>query len=335
MRLLIRTALVASLLFVAPLQVLAQTVVCGTALDPGSPLGWQSAKKAAGDLGNQAAFRILKERYAAAALTWPTAISRPASEAFAALDDGRDKVANFEITKSGTDPLALRQGVFHGQPYFVELPVDAPPQLCAPTEQKNARIEFGSVIQGVADAVGELGAPAIGLVADRVVELEKKFDRYLFEGFPMFPWEAAVNSWFLANEHLVEGPPRHQIVFAHPAAGLVVSVEEDARSDAGASLSIEPIGWVRYTKDYRHWMGVSLLAVFPGDRDLGYGVAFNYDMFKLGVTWHDDDTGEHDGAAVFLGLDLYKFLDGKYREYDAYRDRLRSLAAPPAPEPAR
>jgi hypothetical protein len=326
------SALVTVLLtMLAPLPTSAETVVCGATVDANSPLGWTSAQAAAGNDDNAAALRILKERYHAAALTWPASIARPAAEAFAALDAGADKVANFEVTKSGQNPLALQQGVFHGQPYFVELPIDTQSPLCSPQEIKNARIQYATVIQGVSDAVGAFGAQAIGLAADRVVELEATFDRYLFEGFPMFPWEAAVNSWLLTRDHLVDGPPRQQIVLAHPAAGMVISSADDAKSDTGATLSIEPLGWVHYSKDYRHWMGVSLVAVFPADRDAGYGVAFNYDMFKFGVTWHDDDTGEHDGAAVFLGLDLYKFLDAKYREYDGYRDRVRALAQPPPP----
>ena len=330
----IRGATVALLLAaLAPWPLLADTVVCGASLDPQSPLGWQDALKHAGNTTDTAtaALRILKERYHEAALSWPESIATPAADAFAALDAGREKVANFEVTKSGQNPLALLQGVFHGQPYFVELPIAADSPLCSPAKLKTARIEFASVVQGVSDAVGAFNVDAISLAADRVAALEDTFDRYLFEGFPMFPWEAAVNSWALAKKHLVEGPPRHQIVLAHAAAGMVVSVASDTKSDTGATLSIEPIGWVRYDKDYRHWWGLSLLAVFPGDRDAGYGVAVNYDMFKLGVTWHDDDTGQHDGAAVFLGLDLYKFLDAKYREYDGYRDQLRLLAQPESP----
>jgi hypothetical protein len=212
----------------------------------------------------------------------------------------------------------------------VELPIDAGSALCTPSDLRKARIEFATVITGVGDAAGEAIAPGVERVAGRITELEQTFDRYLFEGFPMFPWEAAVNSLVLTKDHIAEGPPRYQIVLAHPAAGMVVSMEGN-KSDMGATVSIEPVGFVRYTKDYRHWMGVSLLAVFPADRNAGYGIAFNYDMFKLGVTWHDDNTGDYDGAAVFVGLDLYKFLDAKYREYDGYRDRVRSLAEPTPP----
>lgn len=316
-----------ALLGLASRSGIAETVVCDVTLDPNSPLGWKSAQAAVGDTQEPiaAAFRILKVRYEAAAMTWPRSIAVPAAEAFAALDEGREKVANFVVEKSGTDPMKLRQGVFHGRPYFVELPVrrdDA--LLCSPEEVKRARVEFATVVQAVSDGIGVATAPAIAQAAERVSELESQFDRYLFEGFPMFPWEAWINSLLLTNEHLVEGPPRYQIVFAHPAAGVIVSTGSGARSDTGATLSLE-LGAVRYDADYRHWWGISALAVFPGDRDAGYGIAVNYDIFKLGVTWHDDDTGVHDGAAVFLGIDLFKFLDRRYREYDVYLDRLQSL----------
>lgn len=323
----LRDALIASLLFGLLQPALADTIVCGTTLDLNSPLGWRSAKEAAADQDNRKALQILRQRAAKAAAEWPMPIATAASDAFAALDSGRDQIKNFNVGKSVVgDPLSPVQGAFFGQPYFVELPVEADSSLCSNPMDKKARVEFGTIIQGISDYDGAMMKPEIERVTATIAGLEREFDRYLFEGFPMFPWEAAVNSWFLTNKHLVEGPPRSQIVLVHPAAGLVASVAEDAKSDTGASLSIEPLGWVHYTKDYRHWMGVSALAVFPGDREPGYGVAFNYDMFKLGVTYHDDDTGEHDGAAVFIGLDLYKFLDAKYREYDGYRDRLRSLA---------
>ena len=39
--------------------------------------------------------------------------------------------------------------------------------------------------------------------------MEKVYDKYLFEGFPMFPWEAAVNSWFLTDKSIANGPPRN------------------------------------------------------------------------------------------------------------------------------
>lgn len=311
----------------APWNAEAQTVVCGDTLDPQASLGWKSAKAAAPNGSLDTAVGILLARYDRAVATWPEVVATPARSALVALAEGRNPAASFSITKSGTDPLALKQGVFHGESYFIELPIDAASPLCADSGVKRARVEFATIAQGVFDASGELLVSEVRRLADQVVTLEATYDKYLFDGFPMFPWEAAVNSWFLTDKRIANGPPRSQLVFLHPAAGLVASTAKDAKSDTGATLSIEPLGWVRYTKDYRHWMGVSLLAVFPGDRDPGYGVVFNYDMFKLGVTWHDDKTGEHDGAAVFVGVDLYKFLGDKYRDYDGYRDRVKEIKA--------
>jgi hypothetical protein len=120
------------------------------------------------------------------------------------------------------------------------------------------------------------------------------------------------------------------LVLAHPSAGFVTSIGSDTSSDAGGVLAIEPVGWIRYSKTYRHWYGTSLLAVFPTDRDLGYGVAFNYDNFKLGVTWHDDDDREHDGLALFFGFDLYQLVSDKKKSYEGYIDTLKALKGTPA-----
>ena len=50
----------------------------------------------------------------------------------------------------------------------------------------------------------------------------------------------------------------------------------------------------------------------------------NYRNFKLGVTYHDDDTGQYDGAAIFFGMDLYQFLGEKQRSYKAYLEEIRN-----------
>lgn len=303
---------------------LAQVTVCGVQLDPASPLGWNSASEAAaGD--QRVAYRVLTARYESAATHWPDDLARNAATAFSELRDLRLFPADFAVTKDPVDMFGRRQGAFFGKPYAVDLPVNADSPLCQPEAVRQARIELASVIAAVGAADAQDIAIESRVLSERIQTLEAKFDRYLFEGFPMFPWEAAVNSWFLTDKRIANGPPRNQLVVMHPAAGILASVAKDARSDTGSTLSIEPLGWVHYTADYRHWMGVSVLAVFPGDRDAGFGFALNYDEYKLGVTWHDDDTGVHDGAAVFLGIDLYKFLSAKYRKVDTYRGKLRKL----------
>jgi hypothetical protein len=305
----------------------SQTIVCGATLSRDSNLSWAAAKKATTSGDPEAAITRLLSAYEASAALWPGAVSSNAFAALRALSDGSATVAGFAIVKSGTDPLYPKQGGFHGETYFVELPIEVDSPLCSDDGIRRARIEFATLSQAISDASGEILAGKIREVAEKIVSLEAAYDRYLFEGFPMFPWEAAVNSWFLTPKHIANGPPRNQIVLMHPAAGIVVATASDAKSDTGATLSIEPLGWVRYAEDHKSWVGFSLLAVFPGDREPGYGVAVNYNMFKLGVTWHDDDTGERDGPAVFLGLDLYQFLGEKYRQYDGYRDRIKALKA--------
>jgi len=111
----------------------------------------------------------------------------------------------------------------------------------------------------------------------------------------------------------------------HPAAGVVGSVASGSKSDIGGTLSIEPLGWIHYSNDYQHWYGASLLAAFPSDRSAGYGIALNYNNYKLGVIWVSDSSGGHNGATIFIGMDLLQFVSKERRTYGGYMDRVKAL----------
>lgn len=221
--------------------------------------------------------------------------------------------------------LVPTQTALAGTDFAFVLPKNENEGACATAVEKTSRIEAASFILSVEAAGGRLNAESMAAGANRIAALEQQFDKYLFEGFPMFPWEALANG-ALAGKALANGPPRDAIVLLHPAAGVVGSVESHTDSDIAGVLSVEPLGWIRYTPDHSSWYGVSLLAVFSTDRNAGYGVAFNYDSFKLGVTWHDDP-GRHDGAAVFFGMDLYQLLSREKRNYAGYKRQVREALA--------
>ena len=111
----------------------------------------------------------------------------------------------------------------------------------------------------------------------------------------------------------------------HPSAGVLASVESNAESDLDATLLVEPIGFIKYNDDYTQWYGASIIASFPTDREAGIGIALNYNQYRLGVTWHDDPNGTHDGAAIFLSTDLHKYIGDKKHEYEGYKKRLETL----------
>jgi hypothetical protein len=267
----------------------------------------------------RATYAALEEVLNEHAGTWPAAIRTKVAGAYSDLLAGHFAPSDYRVDDLIT---TFRQVAFPNTAFELDLPKSADDPLCSTAIQKTARKEAAEFVITYNTAFGQLTSEEFKRAAMQISSLEKIYDKYLFEGFPMFPWEAAVNSWFLTDKSISNGPPRDAIVLLHPSAGVVSSVDSDSKSDLGGVLAIEPLGWIHYSADYETWYGVSLLAVFPGDREIGYGVALNYRNFKLGVSYHDDDTGQYDGAAIFFGMDLYQFLGEKQRSYKGYFKQL-------------
>ena len=154
--------------------------------------------------------------------------------------------------------------------------------------------------------------------------LEITYDKYLYEGFPMYPWEALVAGWLLTDQSIANGPPKNQIVLMHPAAGVIGAAGNGSDTDIDAVLSVELFGWIRYTDDYSTWYGASVLTVFPFDRNAGIGFALNYNNFKLGLTWHDYDD-DYENPTFFLGMDFYQLLREKTRQYTSYKEKVTNI----------
>jgi hypothetical protein len=298
-------------------------VVCGEKIHLQGAFGEVKIDPNAPGTTSAALQKALNER----ASSWPTEVRNKVTGAYSAMVDADFAPSDYRVDDLGVS-LQPKQVAFANTRFQLDLPKSNGDPLCGNSSEKDARKEAAEFVITFTGVFGQLTAPQFRLVAKRIETLEAVYDKYLFEGFPMFPWEAAVNSWFLAKERIAEGPPRDAIVVLHPAAGIVSSVDSDSKSDTGSVLSIEPLGWIRYSADYETWYGISLLAVFPADREAGYGVALNYRNFKLGVTYHDDDTGEYDGAAIFLGMDLYQLLGEKQRSYKAYFERVKQELNP-------
>lgn len=295
-------------------------IVCGVPLDDPGLLSWDNYLESATEPRRSIDHVALSQIVQPLSSRWPQTVRISVLSALDSLRQGELRPAAIKISR--TADLPPTQIGFANTPHAVELPFTAESALCRDPGEAAARIDAGYVILLVERAHAAVLGDRVLLAVDQIAALEEEYDRYLFEGFPMFPWEAWANGVLLTKDTVAQGPPRNAIVLLHPAAGFIGNVESGARSDVGGVLSIEPVGWIRYSRDYDKWYGLSLLAVFPADRNAGYGVAFNYRNYKLGVTWHDDESGEHDGAAIFLGVDLLQFLDSKHREYEGYKEKL-------------
>jgi hypothetical protein len=298
-------------------------IVCGTALDSPGSLSWQSYVGKAENPTEKIDHTVLRELATRRTDGWPEVVSDvkvAVSGALEAFQNNALPAASVRLSKSGD--LPPKQFGFFATPHQLELPLAAESSLCQDERAATARIEAAYIILLMERAKAAVIAEGIALTAKQISDLEARFDKYLFEGFPMFPWEAWVNGALLTPKEIAKGPPRSSIVLLHPAAGAVAGVDSDSRSDTAAVLSVEALGWIRYSRDYDTWYGASLLAIFPTDRNIGYGVAFNFNNYKLGVTYHDDDQSNHDGFAIFLGMDLLQFIDEKHRKYEGYKDKL-------------
>jgi len=295
-------------------------IVCGKTLSAPGTLSWLSYLQRAADPTQQVDHDALAAMVHARSISWPTEIRHSVAGALQDFKSGDMPATALRITKTAS--LPVRQMGFQNTAYVIELPPDATARPCANAAEAAARIDAAYVIVLMERAQAAAIQHRMKLAADEIGELEQQYDRYLFEGFPMFPWEAWLNGKFLASNRIARGPPRNSIVFLHPAAGVVGSVESGTQSDVDGTLGVEALGWIRYDDSHRNWYGVSLLATFPTDREPGYGVAFNYNIYKVGATWHDDKGMGHDGWALYLGMDFLQFVNEKYRTYDAYREKV-------------
>jgi hypothetical protein len=324
--------LIALLMLHLPVALLAASnsaVVCGVALSDVDEFGWGSFKAARGKPfiakgDRDGLLRELQSMLREESTEWPEEVRLPAVKSMAKLIEGAISFPVFALHKTGGFPA--EQFAFNGSPDKIAVPIPADDPLCLTQSGKQSRIAVAKFVNLVQRSGVEIDSPSFKHVAQRIKSLEEVYDKYLYEGFPMFPWEALANSWLLTDKAIADGPPHNQLVLLHPAAGLVGAVGSSSRTDVGATLSIEPVGWVHYSANYDSWYGASLLAVFPGDRNAGLGLALNYNSFKLGVTWHDYAAGDgYEDPTLFVGMELYQLLSKQQRRYQGYMERVKDL----------
>ncbi len=298
--------------------------ICGKQRDAAHQWSWENITSRYGNelaAGNyQKIYQDLQNGLNASEKQKDRQIQKKVSRKLAEVIDRRanGRVA-FEIYVEKSQDLRVRKKyfLFKGDPDEIDF------QDCG---QNNERADQLDEVRDFSCAVVNLSdremSPARQQAVERIRKLEESYDRYLFEAFPMFPWEAAVNSVFLTTDKISAGPPHNQLIFFHLSAGFEVNTESMAESELGAVVAVEPLGWIRYPedKDFRTWWGIAALTTFRHDRGIGVGLALHYNDFSLGATWHERDVpGSHYGKPfVFVGIDLYRYLDSKKRQYDQY-----------------
>ena len=245
-------------------------------------------------------------------------------KAITGLINGSIALSDFSISED-ISGLQKKVYVFHRTPFQTELPNSASNASCQENKKSITLKQMATYVLLVQRCAKEIDKPYFLKAKEVIQTLEKTYDKYLYEGFPMYPWEALAASWLLTDRSIANGPPRNQIVLMHPAAGVIGAVGSNSDTDIGAVLSVEPFGWIRYNRNYSSWYGASILAVFPSDRNAGFGFALNYNNFKLGVTWHDYDNNNYENPTIFFGMDLYQFVSKKYRQYNSYKEKVSKI----------
>jgi hypothetical protein len=318
-RLAVSLALLAAVLVPAALLRAQETapessfVICGQAYDATHPWAWPQVSRryaaplAAGD------FKLIYRRLGEAfALSPNQRDGRVRSTVAAHITEVATGAAgarrDFELS-SVFDPAAgTRRTVLFSGSEQIDLN-----DCGAGQEDRLGRDELRYLAQDLV-ALSDLElAAARGAAFEHIEQIDERYDRYLFKGFPMFPWESVVNSLLLAPEHLASGPPHHQIVALHPAAGVEATLKLRANDGWSPVLSLEPLGWVYYPpkKDFRVWWGASTLLTFRRDIGMGAGVLFRYQSFSLGLTLRPLVQGgslRHGERFAFLGIDVYRML---------------------------
>jgi hypothetical protein len=141
-------------------------------------------------------------------------------------------------------------------------------------------------------------------------EAARNWDNYGERGYSQYPWELAINGlWFDAASI---NPPRWQLIVAHPALSLEfrtrdLHLDELVRSN---TVTLEPIGFIRYSSTFVNYVGVSALLSLPSEERVGAGVLAHIGTYgKIGyVFWRSrDETGRRDPALI-ISADLYQFL---------------------------
>jgi hypothetical protein len=151
------------------------------------------------------------------------------------------------------------------------------------------------------------------------------WDNFNKQGYSQYPWELFLNGlWTIKPSTLV--PPRSQWVLLHPAVAIEVSAPQIRDFRRLDIISIEPLGYLRYSSDRRSYGGVSLLVTLSATADPGYGLLAHFGKTgKLGYTYHPRDVEGRSRHGVVFSIDLYKLIAGVPQKLQDVRTRIEGM----------
>jgi hypothetical protein len=165
--------------------------------------------------------------------------------------------------------------------------------------------------------VGESGHDeAMRVAAAKLDAVYQTHRDRLFNGLPMWPWEMWINGLDIDFETTDPVPADNtQWIFMRPTLSPALKFDGNENSELDAGLVVEPIGFIRYTRDdFSKWIGASPIVTITNGNGIGYGALVRYGDWQLGAAYHDDD-GD---VLLYVSLDLYDFVvDQDTRTADA------------------
>ncbi len=160
-------------------------------------------------------------------------------------------------------------------------------------------------------------------VISAIKKAEKRWRSYIFNGFSQYPWEALLNGHLTSFD--IQHPPKLQYLLLHPE--LSFEVKTDNLQAKIEVLTVEVIGILRYQNEWKNFYGLSLIVNMRDDLGAGVGALVHYNMYSLGIVWHDiDDDGNRFDDPPFLtvGIDLYKLFENKNSRLNQYIEKIFS-----------
>jgi hypothetical protein len=185
--------------------------------------------------------------------------------------------------------------------------------LLAPGEARQWRL--------LENALSNLVYEQVALVSEaNIQEMRHAVDRwenFLDRGYSQMPWESLINGWLIKPPEL--GPPSHQWLLLHPAAGLELGVDPLDETRMKEAMQVELLGHIWYRgEDLGDYWGVSSTMSLREDLAPGVGAQVHFMRnWTLGVSWHDVD----EDPFVCLSVDLFRFAKQNVSKYvEKYED---------------
>jgi len=159
----------------------------------------------------------------------------------------------------------------------------------------------------------------------RAIEKTKiRWMNYIFNGFSQYPWEVTLNEYLVS--YSIQYPPKYQYIFFHPELSFEIKID-NLQSELEV-LTVELLGILYYQNNWKNFFGFSFVLNMRNDLGAGIGGLFHYNMYSIGVVWHDiDDDGNKFDDPPFLtvGFDLYKLFESKKAKLDRLNRFIKKL----------